>query len=442
MEENTTRNMPILNIAWKRFAQLDAEAVSRSKANLRIRRWIAALGVLATLFAILTELYAKNLPGLPTLILQALLIATPVLASVLAAFATKSFSSGDWLIKRAGAEEILKEIYFFRTILKNTPDRRAYLEKRMTEIQRQVYRGLGGELIIKPYNGPLPPPSRFGYEDSDPGFHDLTGDEYFRYRLKDQLDWHIRQVNKANAERTRLYLFIWLSGGMGSVLAALGGTFSLWVALTASLTSAFIGWQQLRDRDTVVRNYSKVIMELTIIAEHWNNLEPEERTDSEFFNMVNATEDILWSQNVEYIKAMQEALTNASLEKEAGLINRVIKESVEADARFKQSLEDSMVNYMTDTMSESQKKLTERYQSALGTLAEEASSELVQAELAAMGQAISQTAQAIAARAAGLTDKLKEIADEFNGVEISKDTPMSVVNAALARYPKSGEIKG
>ena len=442
MEENAPQNAPILNIAWTRFAQLDEASLSRGRANLRIRRWITVLGVLATLFAILTEIYANQFPGLASLILKILLIATPVLASVLAAFASKSFSNGDWLIKRAGAEEILKEIYLFRTVLKNTPDRRLYLEKRLTEIQRQVYRGLGGELIMKPYNGPLPPPSRFGYEGSDPGFHDLTGDEYYHYRLMDQLNWHVRQVNKANTERTRLYWFILIAGGLGSVLAALGGTFSLWVALTASLTSALIGWQQLRDRDTIVRNYSKVVMELTILSEHWNNLEPEERTDAEFFNMVNSTEDILWSQNVEYIKAMQEALTDASLEKEASLINRVIQESVEADARFKKSLEDSLVNYSADSMTESQKALADRYQKTLGTLSEEASSELVQAELAAMGQAVSQAAQTLAARAAGLSGKLKDIAEEFSEVEIGKDTPMSVLNAILERYPKSGEIKG
>jgi prophage DNA circulation protein len=258
----------------------------------------------------------------------------------------------------------------------------------------------------------------------------------------DQLNWHVRQVNKANTERTRLYWFILIAGGLGSVLAALGGTFSLWVALTASLTSALIGWQQLRDRDTIVRNYSKVVMELTILSEHWNNLEPEERTDAEFFNMVNSTEDILWSQNVEYIKAMQEALTDASLEKEASLIHRVIQESVEADARFKKSLEDSLVNYAADSMTESQKALADRYQKTLGTLSEEASSELVQAELAAMGQAVSQAAQIIAARAAGLSGKLKDIAEEFSEVEIGKDTPMSVLNAILERYPISGEIKG
>jgi hypothetical protein len=53
MEENTTKTMPIINIAWTHFAQLDAASLGRGKSYMRIRRWIAVLGVLTTLFAIL-----------------------------------------------------------------------------------------------------------------------------------------------------------------------------------------------------------------------------------------------------------------------------------------------------------------------------------------------------------------------------------------------------
>ncbi|MBK9210166.1 MAG: hypothetical protein IPL71_18470 [Anaerolineales bacterium] len=92
------------------------------------------------------------------------------------------------------------------------------------------------------------------------------------------------------------------------MFAALGSGFTLWVALAASLTTTLIGWQELRNLDLVVRNYSKLIMELDILASHWLNLEEDERTQTEFYKMVNGTEEILWSQNVEYIKSMQEAL--------------------------------------------------------------------------------------------------------------------------------------
>ena len=72
-------------------------------------------------------------------------------------------------------------------------------------------------------------------------------------------------------------------------------------------------------------------MELNILFDHWKNLEGEERNQTEFYKMVHSTEDILWGQNVEYIKAMQEALRESDLEEEASLVNRVIKEQRDSD---------------------------------------------------------------------------------------------------------------
>ena len=224
METQPQQVTPILEVAWTRFAQLDAASSKRSKSHLRMRRWIAALGVLATLFAILTGIFPKALHWCG-LILK-------IIAHSFASFwhpvslhiVSKFFSTGDWLVTRAGAEEILKEIYAYRTILQKTPTRRAWLEKRLEEIQRSVFSGMNGELILEPYKGVLPPFPRFSptYPNSDPGFHDLTGDEYFRFRLEDQLDWHTREVNRRQRERTRLQSLILISGAIGRLPCRLG----------------------------------------------------------------------------------------------------------------------------------------------------------------------------------------------------------------------------
>jgi hypothetical protein len=445
MENQSQKVTPILEVAWARFAQLDAASTRRARSHLNMRRWIAALGVLATLFAILTELYPASFSPLGAVILKLLLITSPITASILAAFVSKFFSTGDWLVTRAGAEEVLKEIYAYRTILQKTPTRRAWLEKRLEEIQRSVYSGMNGELILEPYKGVLPPAPRFSpaYPNSDPGYNDLTGDEYFRYRLEDQLTWHTREVNRRQKERTRLQWFILISGGMGAMLAAWGPPIALWVALSAAFTSAFIGWQELRSLDSVVRNYSKVIMELNILFDHWKNLEGEEQNQTEFYKTVRSTEDILWGQNVEYIKSMQEALRDSDLEEETSLINRVIKEQRDSDHRFRQGITDAMGEYTHDRLLESEETITETFKSALGTLSEEASSDLVQAELAAMQDAIQDTAQNIAEHIGlSLASSLEAIQAEFEGVEIGSNTPKSVLNDLMSRYPKTTDAKG
>ncbi len=443
METQTQQNTPILEVAWTRFAQLDAMALERSHIHLRLRRWIAALGILTTFFAILSELFAEGLSPLAANSLRTVFILTPIAASILAAYVSQFYSSGDWLVTRAGAEEIIKEIYAYRTILKNTPTRRAWLEGRLGEIQRSVYRGVNGEMVLKPYKGPLPPPPRFDpkYPDSDPGFDDLSGDEYFRYRLENQLNWHIKEINLKQRERTRLKLYILIAGGFSAIFAALGQPLTVWVALAAAFSAAFIGWQELRNLDSVVRNYSKVVLELNILSDHWKNLEGEERNQTEFYKIVRSTEDILWSQNVEYIKAMQEALREADLEEEASLITRVIKEQRESDRRFKEGIADAVVDQTRESMTETEETLTESYKSALGTLAEEASSDLVRAELAAMREAIQDAIENISERM-GLSSSVQAIHDEFAGVEINSNTPMSVLNDLMSRYPKTTDAKG
>ncbi len=443
MEINKQNASPILQVAWNKFAQYDDTSVKRTAAFLRLRRWIAILGVLATLFAILTAMYPKTLPASGQLILKAILIASPIVASMLAAYANEYFSTGDWLVARAGAEEVLKNIYLYRTILKSHPNRREWLKNRLANTQRSVYHGMNGELVLEPYKGNLPPSPRFNPNDpnSDDGFSDLTGSQYFKFRLENELNWHIKKINQKQKERTRLQWMIYISGAAGAILAAMGGGLTIWVALAASLTAAFLGWQQLKNLELVVRNYSKVIMELNIIADHWNNLEAEERTHTEVYRMVESTENILWSRNVEYIKSMQEALKESNLDKESSLINRVIEEQREADRRFKKSVEDAVVGYTAETLEKATDTMSDTFEEALGTLSEEASSEIVQAELAAIKEAAGDFMENVAQKM-GLSSSLKSISEDFDDVEISGDTPRGVLNDLLARYPKTSEVKG
>ena len=427
-------NISILKIAWTRYAQLDALSEKRDKPFFRWRRWVAILGALAAFFAVITQVYSDYMPATLSLALRVLLIATPITASVLASFINKFYVGTERLAARAGAEEILKEIYMYRSFFKNKPDRRGWLENRLAYIQRQVFRGMGGELVIEKAPDKIPPYYDPDNPNSDPGFNDLTGPDYIKYRLENQLAWHIRKVQKLETDRTRLQVFILGAGGLGAFLAAWGGDLTIWVAVTATIGSALIGWQELRNLDGTIKNYSKVIMELMIIYDHWNMLEPEERTDAEFFQMVKSTEEVLWNQNIEYIKSMQEVLSKETLE-EAELVKDVLKNAVETDEAFKKHMRESVVSYTSQSMDEARETIEDQFDEALGSLAEEASSELVQQELAAIGQAISSNVNK-------LSDALKQIADEFSDVEIGRDTPKEVLNDLLSRYPKTDEVKG
>ena len=443
METETPKPSPILEIAWLRHADLDVAADKRTRGFYNIRRWIAWLGIFATLFAIFTErqLFSVISPTLQVGV-DILFVAIPVLASIFAAFATKFFSNGDWLVYRAGAEEIKKEIYTYRTILPKDKTRRDYLEKRLGEIQRKVFRNLGGEFSFEGYKGPLPKNFKKSDPDSDPGFHDLTGEEYVKYRVKHQLDWHNNKIIQRQRERLLMTVLILCIGGLGALLAALGGTLAIWVALTASVTAALLGWQELRNVDQTIKNYSKVVMELTLLYNHWQNLEPEERTAAEIEKTVLGCERILWAQNREYIRSMQEALREADLEKDAAFINQVIKESADSAERAKEKMHENIIETHQGFLAETEKAFDTTAQSVLGTLAEEASSEIVQKELEAMGQAITEAFDNVKDRASSFVGSITQVKEEYAHVEISKDTTMEDLNTILAKYPKTNDVKG
>ena len=326
----------ILEAAWRLFAQFDAAAKKRSKAKNDLHISVAAISFFATLFAILSSIYPATLPPWGATVISIVLIILPILASTLAAFSSKFFPTGDWLILRAGAELVQKEIFQYRTILQGKKrDRRTWLESRLRETHVQVYNGLNGELILDSFTGVLPP----GYDKSekraDPGFTDLSFEEYYTHRIKDQLDWHIRRVQKLQKNRIRMQTMILFAGGLGTFLAAMGNSFSalsIWVALATALTTALIGVQEIRNYDKTLRNYSRVILELTNISNHWHNLEVNERTKKEFYNVVQATETVLWNQFVEYIKSMQEVLA-ASKAEGADLVGETVDSPEEGDSR-------------------------------------------------------------------------------------------------------------
>jgi len=331
MTENSKSPNSILELAWRYYAQLDEGEQARSQTQKRVYRWVILLGILATLFAILTEVYPENWPSFGNEIIKVLLAVVPITSSIVAAYSNKFFGKGDWLVMRAGAEEIKKEIYTYRTILKNDPNRRAWMEQRLADILRSVQRSMGGEFVMEPYQGSVPPRYDPNDPDDDEGFNNLSGDQYLRIRLLDQLTWHNKKAQRYHNERKRLQTMILVAGGAGTLFAALPWSgFGLWVALTSSIAAGFLSWQQLRNLDSIIKNFSKVVVELTIINSHWSNLSNAERTDTEFFKMVYHTENILWSQNSEYVKSMQAAITESAFEKGSGVIDRAIQESMDA----------------------------------------------------------------------------------------------------------------
>jgi hypothetical protein len=87
-------------------------------------------------------------------------------------------------------------------------------------------------------------------------------------------------------------------------------------------------------------------------------------------------------------------------------------------------------------------RVQETFQAVLGSLAEEASSEIVQQELEAMSKAIPEDIESIPEPVLPLPLRLQRIVQEFASGEIGRDTSMEELNLILAHLPKTQAVKG
>ncbi|MBN1667141.1 MAG: SLATT domain-containing protein [Anaerolineales bacterium] len=375
MSELEQSKPTVLGQAWKRYAELDYNSQKERDAHFRIRRWIYVLSILATTFAILVDNFSNFFyflgEGLARdigeLIVKILLILTPITSSIIAAFYNKFRSGQRYLVFRAAAEEVLKEIYIYRTVLKHSSRRDKWLNERLAHILRKLYRSADGELTMEPYDGKIPP-----YYDpvtgwGDSGFDDLDSEQYIDYRLLDQLTWHIKKIEATQKERKRNQILILAFGGSGAFLAALGGGFSIWVALTASITAALVGWEELRGMDTRVQNYSRVVLELSLLRDRWLTLTEAERTEEEFFKMVREAEKVLWDQNVEFTSAMIKALAEA-IGDESDLIDQMIKLSRDYAHESMETMQDKIVARAEGALDESVERVAIGMEDSMNTV--------------------------------------------------------------------------
>jgi hypothetical protein len=342
MSNQSSSIPPVLEIAWKRFADYDNTAESSQDQYYLLRRWVLYFSIIATFLAIVVENFRTIFPEIIVTALQVILIAVPIAGSVLIAFLSEFKQGQKYLAMRAGAEEIKKEIYLYRTVMQTNPNRKKWLNKRVAEIQRQVHRSLGGQVVVKPYTGEYLNP----YYDpnanypTDQGYDDLDGEEYITLRVEDQLAWHIRKIQSYQTKRKRLIILILIAGGIGSLLAGIDfilNGIAIWVALATAISSAITNWKEVLGLDITVPNYSKVILELNILLDHWKSLEPYERTQAESFRIVRATEKLLWSQNTEYISAMRESMDEAEAKQEK-MVEDMIEMSQEVAGRVQEQI--------------------------------------------------------------------------------------------------------
>jgi hypothetical protein len=313
------REESVLALAWQRFARYDANAGRQQRNYRQLRNWPLILGVLTVILAL--SYTALTSPGWlvegswPGLIMRFVIITLPIITSVLLAADMRFKAGSKYILLRASAEAIKREIYRYR-ILSGLIDSHgteavsaeARLALEMENVSRHLMQTDVNEAALTPYEGPIPP-TMYGAAARDDGFSPLTAERYINIRVGDQLSFYQLRTNQLEKQLRRFQWWILLFGGAGALLAAVGA--ELWIPLTTALVTAitsYLGYYQL---EQTLRKYNQSETNLANLQAWWVALSAAEKENPENINkLVENTEKILGSELIGWVQEMQNALSS------------------------------------------------------------------------------------------------------------------------------------
>ena len=326
--------------AWNLFAKYDGNAKIQQKQFRQLQTTLLALGVVGTLLAILATQLS------PTLLKQ---ISVPALRAFLEPFTNTggpvyknplkialalvtAFGSGllttlnrsrpgeKWLLLRAGAQSVAREIYVWRAqagAYRDQPDASLLYHK-----LNGIAKGLENIVVQEVKFPSLPPRSENPDEDDKQSF--LTPEQYLRFRVDDQQSFYQSRIARLNQQAHRLHLVSIFASVIGTILAVLG--VAAWVPLTTALTTACMSHLQQRQIETTLVQYNLSYNSLSRLQMWWKGelSEADRALPANIDKMVTSTEEILeaeltsWTQKLN--AAMAKLYTSAAPEAETASV--------------------------------------------------------------------------------------------------------------------------
>ena len=248
-------------------------------------------------------------------LLHAVIVIVPVTTAILVAAANRFNAGNKWVVLRASAEAIKKEIFRYRTRAASYIDpqtaqlsREATLAYKIESISRQLMQTDVNLSALRLPTGPIPPRVA-GPTAADDGLSFLTPERYISLRLADQLTYYQGKTVRLERQLRLLQWLIYIFGGVGTLLAAAG--FDLWIALTTALAAActtYLGYQQIENS---LIKYNQAATDLTNVHGWWMALSLDERADpNNVDTLVEHTEKILGNELTGWVQEMHNALAD------------------------------------------------------------------------------------------------------------------------------------
>jgi hypothetical protein len=310
----------ILPEAWGRFDDLDLAAIEKEALFRATQFSILALTVVATLMAIAISgsgLPPKvRLPWLQNLdvhgILHILMIAIPILISMLGAFNARFREGNKWLLLRAAAEAIKSQIFRYRTRTGIYSDAQCIQISSPLQLAGNI-KDITTSLAQSEVNRSSLPHRNV----VDPArLKILAPEAYLRERVEDQISYFVTKTAALYRQLKQLQLWILIVGGLGTFLAAI--RFEVWVALTTALATTFTNKLEIDQVENSLVQYNVTLTNLRNIQSWWKGLTSWEKTRSKNIDLlVDQTEKALERETAGWVQQMQSTLDKLT-EKEKG----------------------------------------------------------------------------------------------------------------------------
>ncbi len=302
----------VLIQAWENFADYDLNANRQQKLSDQLQISILLIGLLGTTLAIVKQVNAPGDPAdqdAPWPFVYQLLIIIPILLSILTTLSTRFKQANKWLLLRAGAESIKREIYRYRTgatYYKTKPQEQ--LAKKIEEITgKTMTTDVNASALLSYKKAKGFPPYMYAAQGGDDGFSFLAPEQYIAVRLGDQLNYFKKKT--ITLERTLKVLTVTtlIIGGLGTYLAAMH--FPVWIALTTAFTGAITTYLAYRQTENTLVKYNQTSTNLNNIKAWWNALQPADQLlQVNIDTLVEHTEEVLRTEMEGWVQQMQNAL--------------------------------------------------------------------------------------------------------------------------------------
>ncbi|MEI6429824.1 MAG: DUF4231 domain-containing protein [Pseudanabaena sp. ELA607] len=318
--QSTELNQKLLENAWELFDIYSDTASKTKKRFLNFRITLLVMGVVSTALVVVLSAWdhpnlqsavkfasgnkAETIAGIKN-IFYTLAVIAPIAVSVLLAASVKLDRGMNWILLRASAEKLKKEIYLYRvdSFYDNRNNADNSLAKKIEEVSDRLMKTEVNRsgLVIESNKSKIALQTKVR-------FSSLTADQYLKYRLIDQLSWYRSQTVKLDRQWQLLQWSIYVLGGLGTFWAAMQE--QIWIAITNAIATAITSYLDFKQLDSTLVCYNQAAFNLENVLCWWYALTDKDRADPKSIKkLVKSTEDVIQAETSSWVAEMSEAVS-------------------------------------------------------------------------------------------------------------------------------------